>query len=302
MNTDDDSWKAAHEEALAKRRPTALPVVFHYSSLASVVGILTSKQLWLTTSATMNDHSEGQWLLHVLTDHLANRALLTGVPMTDAEANTLNAFWQVTFRGTAPKAYLACFSADGDLLSQWRAYADDGLGAAIGFDPNSGRLPIVDAPPHSNAGPDFECTLNEVSYLTDDQRRYYVSLLEVALEGGVGSAGFLNAQVILSTERWRTKNPAFAEEREWRIINLPLEFDGDVGGGKTTISAVSKREFRANGGHLSSFYRLPFTADAVVEIVLGPRSSVDSFEFDALLRDNGYTNVSIRPSKATYRR
>jgi len=28
---------------------------------------------------------------------------------------------------------VACFSAADDLLSQWRAYADDGCGFAIGF-------------------------------------------------------------------------------------------------------------------------------------------------------------------------
>ena len=29
--------------------------------------------------------------------------------------------------------FICCFSADGDVLSQWRAYADDGVGVAIGF-------------------------------------------------------------------------------------------------------------------------------------------------------------------------
>lgn len=31
------------------------------------------------------------------------------------------------------KRYIFCFSGDGDLLSQWRAYADDGKGISIGF-------------------------------------------------------------------------------------------------------------------------------------------------------------------------
>ena len=31
------------------------------------------------------------------------------------------------------KRYILCFSGDGDLLSQWRAYADDGKGISIGF-------------------------------------------------------------------------------------------------------------------------------------------------------------------------
>ena len=31
------------------------------------------------------------------------------------------------------KRYICCFSGDGDLLSQWRAYADDGRGISVGF-------------------------------------------------------------------------------------------------------------------------------------------------------------------------
>lgn len=29
--------------------------------------------------------------------------------------------------------YVCCFSREGDLLSQWRAYADDGAGFSVGF-------------------------------------------------------------------------------------------------------------------------------------------------------------------------
>jgi hypothetical protein len=31
-------------------------------------------------------------------------------------------------------SYITCFSRKGDLLSQWRAYGDDGRGVSIGFD------------------------------------------------------------------------------------------------------------------------------------------------------------------------
>jgi hypothetical protein len=32
------------------------------------------------------------------------------------------------------KMFLTCFSENGDLLSQWRAYGNNGDGVAIGFD------------------------------------------------------------------------------------------------------------------------------------------------------------------------
>ena len=40
-------------------------------------------------------------------------------------------------------SYITCFSRNGDLLSQWRAYGDDGRGVSIGF--NSKLLYKVDS-------------------------------------------------------------------------------------------------------------------------------------------------------------
>lgn len=36
-------------------------------------------------------------------------------------------------KGKSPKKFISCFSSCGDILSQWRAYADDGQGFSIGF-------------------------------------------------------------------------------------------------------------------------------------------------------------------------
>jgi hypothetical protein len=43
--------------------------------------------------------------------------------------------------------YVSCFSQERDLLSQWRACADDGLGCAIGFDPCGGYQTLTEGYP-----------------------------------------------------------------------------------------------------------------------------------------------------------
>jgi len=106
-----------------------------------------------------------------------------------------------SFRLGAPAAYIACFSEKGDLLSQWRAYADDGEGVAIGFDPNGGRFPVVNELPHNNAGPDFAYTISEVRYADDVVVAELAGPREAALLGGVGSAEFMAAQFNLAAER-----------------------------------------------------------------------------------------------------
>jgi hypothetical protein len=272
-------------------RPHDLPILYHYSSVAGALAILKSGRIWLSTSAAMNDHAEGGWVPAALTDQVTGRP---DVGVTQV----FNALWQVAI---APydRAYLTCLTEEGDLLSQWRAYAQDGEGIAIGFNANDGRLPVIDAPPHTNAGPDLELTLSKVSYPVDMSP--ITEALERAIAGGIGSPAFLEAQAFLIQERWRTKNPAFSEEREWRIINLPIEFDGDLGGGITTLSEVGTRQFREAGGRIVSYYEIAFSEEAVVELVLGPQCKVDEAELDMLLRDCGL-KPQVRRSAATYRR
>jgi len=291
-----------NDELLAEMRPHGLAPIYHYTSVAGALAILSSKTIWLSSAATMNDHAEGKWLEQLLLDHETEHVMSRGQARSVDESEAMRAMWQLVFRSLAPQAYLACFSAAPDMLSQWRAYADDAQGIAIGFDPNDGRLPIIDSPPHSNAGPGLECTLSQVRYLDAPTALHFIALLEQALGGGVQSAEFFNTQIALSAERWRTKNPAFVEEQEWRIINLPLQFDGDIGGGNTTMSAVGDRKFRSAAGHLTSYYELPLRPDAVCEIVLGPRCVVDEGELQLLLRQHGYNDVAVWRSSATYRR
>lgn len=299
----DDDWQTKHDELLAGMRPHGLAPIYHYTSVAGALAILTTQTIWLSSAATMNDHAEGKWLEQRLLDHETERAMSMGQARSLDESEAMRAMWQLVFSSAlAPQAYLACFSAAPDMLSQWRAYADDGQGIAIGFDPNDGRLPIVQGPPHSNIGPGLECTLSEVRYLDDPTAAQFVDLLEVALATGIESSEFFNAQLALSAARWRTKNPAFMEEREWRIVNLPHEFDHDIGGGNTAISIVGQREFRSAAGRLTSYYAMPFGLDAVCEIVLGPRCAVDERELALLLRQHGYDGVTVRRSSATYRR
>jgi hypothetical protein len=57
-----------------------------------------------------------------------------------------------------------------------------------------------------------------------------------------------------------------------------------------------------SGSRLVSYYELPLSADAVREVVLGPRSVVEEQELRLFLDDVGLGHVTVRESSATYRR
>lgn len=249
----------------------------------------------------MNDTSEGEWLLGRLVD-VDTQKRVAGRERSLEEEQTRAMLLRLAFREGAPQAYLASFSEVDDLLSQWRAYARDGEGVAIGFDPNGGRIPVVDAPPHTNAGPALACTLNRVTYGSAELVAGLDELIQSALPGGVASDSFFALQMQLSGLRWLVKNPAFQEEHEWRIVNLPLQFDGDVGGGNTSIGALGPRGYRQAGNQLVSFYEMPYESTAITDLVLGPGCAIHDHELALLLHDCELTKVRVRRSEATYRR
>jgi Protein of unknown function (DUF2971) len=295
------TW-SQHDDPFPGVRPHDLPLVYHYTTVAATIQILERRQLWLCSAATMNDSTEGVWLEDRLMERETELSLQRGAPRSVAEAERWRALWLEAFRLGAPQAYLACFSAEGDMLSQWRAYAADGEGVAIGFDPNEGKMPVRPGSPTSHVNPTMSCTMSQVVYGTEAVLAELTELLDSAIQAEMETAESVELTTRLAAARWLTKNPAFTEEREWRIVNLPMQFDGDLGGGQTALSMIGTRRYRSPGARLISYFELPFDPQAVRELVLGPRSAIHDHELELLLRDSGLAHVTVRRSSATYRR
>lgn len=110
-------------------------IIYHYTNDAGLRGILETGQLWLTDIFNLNDPSE---LTHGFSHavNILNSKAENGPPESQIFAKNFAAFHQSGMQGTAH--YFVCsFSTDGDDLGQWRAYADNGCGYALGFDANS---------------------------------------------------------------------------------------------------------------------------------------------------------------------
>ena len=113
---------------------------YHYCSLDIFLNILKNKQIYLSDPLKMNDKLEIRWYLDKLnedghkednTDSVFERMRIrSGLEFSfDDLLNSLNSKGQRSI-------YISCFSQNRDLLSQWRAYANDGKGVSIGFDLN----------------------------------------------------------------------------------------------------------------------------------------------------------------------
>jgi len=111
--------------ALIDDKTEILETIYHYCNEKSFRGILKSKKLWLSDVHCMNDSTEQTWLINKAKKRL--QELNQGNLWRDILPIIIN----LEPMDHNPHAF--CFSPNPDLLSQWRAYADDGKGYSIGF-------------------------------------------------------------------------------------------------------------------------------------------------------------------------
>jgi hypothetical protein len=121
--------------ALAPEEP-----LYHYTDSGGLVGILESQTLRATDARYLNDALELEHGCR-LVDHVL-REKWRSLPRSERRgvtpAITLFLDMALTDRLFDPYepgrfAFVTCFCEEGNLLSQWRAYADRGAGYSIGF-------------------------------------------------------------------------------------------------------------------------------------------------------------------------
>ena len=116
------------------------------------------------------------------------------------------------------QAFVACFCAVPDLLSQWRAYGRSGAGYCIAFDWEE----------LARAGSCIGFELIRAIYDKSDQERIVATFMASAKAvyeeipwDSVSDGSYWN--VVLGTITKLAlcfKHPSFSEEREWRLVSL----------------------------------------------------------------------------------
>ncbi|MDP2033944.1 MAG: DUF2971 domain-containing protein [Polaromonas sp.] len=108
-------------------------IVYHYTDLAGLLGIVRSGELWLTDATQLNDPTE---LRHGLSYALEVMKSWFPYDRTDQYYVFVNRFSRFVDELSVDTGihFVASFSANGDDLNQWRGYAAQGKGFALGFD------------------------------------------------------------------------------------------------------------------------------------------------------------------------
>lgn len=286
-------------------------MLYHYCSNSTFISIIQTRAVWLSDFTLSNDRLEGRWLRSLLDE----RCQQEGFHPLQME-RLLSHF---DFGATRLGAAGFCMSEDGDLLSQWRAYAGDGGGVSIGFSKQHFEA-LAQARYAAQSGEAL--SLDKIAYSREDQAGLVQSILDEVVDavkaGALDTGSLLNplegdrkvevdkhfrsltaSFLALHLVQYRVKNPAFIEEREWRLISLIVSYATEA----FSHGELSKMDFRAGHDRIVPYRILLLgeTASCITEIVLGPKNITPTRYITAALERYGWKDVPVRISAASYR-
>jgi hypothetical protein len=212
-------WCTPHVVAF---NPVPTSPLYHYTTGNGLIEIIKSGELWSTQVACLNDSSELLYPIEFLRTKV--REKLKSSIATEVEFLLKNIDAGLTEPKIATEGrFIACFSEDGDDLSQWRAYGGGEGGYAIEFDAQYLRqLPE----PHKVT------ILGKVEYDKSKQSLFFDDVLENAIRffldglqkkraSGIDewTSEFLSywASLVIMFAPY-IKHPRFSGEREWRLV------------------------------------------------------------------------------------
>jgi hypothetical protein len=291
-------------------------ILYHYCNTDSFVSIIRSQSIRLSSLSLSNDSMEGR-LVRAAILRLAERDGLS----EDAKAELRESlvFNERFFDGLG-----FCLSSYGDLLSQWRGYADDACGVSIGF-----GAPYLRSLVHSERVRDPHFALHQVRYKQVEHEAeiddIYAELRKLIKAGAFkrpGMSGLLdtrsplqmmaddeaikqaNEQLMfklyeLAPKQFTLKASAFSEEKEWRLVSV-------IEGNK-----FNECEYRASRNRVIPFRTIRLgnlttigtsrKLKPIREVFLGPKNATPTNVVQAMLKQAGFGDVRVKKSKATYR-
>lgn len=282
----------AFSERTTKRRASepAPETLFQYTGIGGLFGICQSEQIWLHESSFMNDPLEGTWVHHRALSglnhmdegtlkkdqrELVERIVAPPVPLWLADGMPQNAVFAALER-ILSRGYLACFSENGDLLSQWRAYGASGAGVAVGFDLRDMTeakfdLGFMTIRPSLMKVLYCQDTLDaELQWLYEQQNSwgaafYHLKNTNPHVEGYLRSFAIDGMARALKSIRWEFKAPGYSEEAEWRLVLTPPASFRDM-------------KFRQSRDAIVPYAAIPIPKRnahlAIREIILGPTCDI----------------------------
>lgn len=280
-------------------------ILYHYCSPDTFIEILKNQTIRFSDINLLNDEEEGRYGYQIFVD-AANELISKDKPkeiekLDVAFIELVDSAWGLM--GYKLSSFLSCFSTDGDSLGQWRAYASDAEGFAIGFRSSHIRtLPVQ---------------LLDVLY----DREKQLSEMKIALGAlyleltvsGLSPSEFNSRVHLIAASSVAFKSPAWHEEREVRaqhVVDVKVDenrmFLKDEGGTSKGQEVQGQPiQFQCREGTITPFIDMPFEVSddvqPIAEVVFGPKCKNAQGNVLLALGNFGFRDVTLKSAGAAYR-
>jgi hypothetical protein len=276
---------------LLKKKPRS--TIFHYTNQRGILGITESNSIWATNIHHLNDAAEFSHAIGIAKSELRK---YKGTLNDKTEKKIINSLENHLERIERISIFVCSFSEEGDLLSQWRGYCQNGSGFSIGFNYSSLK----------NAIEKQGFILAPCVYDTKKQHVIIQELIAKILivylynndktkidDGAIErmTNEFINDFVKFAPV---IKHPSFSEEKEWRLISQPVP--------------INHPQVRHREGNslITPYYNFKLTYDenlSISKVIIGPTSHIDMAmsSIPGLLTSRDVKWESIEPSRIPYR-
>lgn len=205
------------------KKPHGVNVLYHYTDLNGLKGIIENQSFLSSNSAYLNDKEEFYYGVN-----LFKTAISSYQPQTPDEENIIEEISKELNNKSESYHFVTCFSIEGDSLSQWRAYANDGKGIAIGF--NLKKLIEAFEPKASGLLIEYNLEVqNQAAQIIVERTiQFYSSRLEIFRSFTPENLNAIiadEANEVFNKYIGQFKHNSFIEEREYRF---DLSIDKDI--------------------------------------------------------------------------
>lgn len=285
--------------------------LYHYCSNYAFHEIIKNKYLRLSLLSQSNDTKEGRHIIDVAT---------AIIPDDSPHKEEILKELRETISGTQAIGF--CLSTLPNSLSQWRAYATDAQGVAIGFDKEA-----LNAATEQETAEDDNLifSLVGIAYQEDMIRNLMIPDIRFILKTYDSGAmdtprtgtlltpiseeeklaeiaryrkGFrqiLRHMFKVANYAYRVKAPFFEEEQEWRVISVLVQTDETL--------KLPNVQFQHSPQQLKPFRDFPVNGlepQVIKEVILGPKNKTPNEIVRLFLDHNGFEHVEIKRSGGSY--
>lgn len=256
------------------------PHLYHYTSFASLYGILRKQELWLGSTASMNDALEIRDFIWRMRD-----ALIQDLP-SEKHFHCKRLFKEMDVRLDSEYPFAICFSDLEDNAAQWERYASDAQGVCIVFNTPCFMKLIYYQMPFNKVFYEYDIREHEhyktlYRCFTTGERTDFPS--EEGLIDNILACGYVH------------KHRSFITENESRAITLWGRTPPNSDVCYELINGQIRRVLKLHLEKMCEDQHIEFE-QLIDKIVIGPRSKQNEYELREFVKQCHFSNLADRIS------